>query len=122
MGDIDVKTLLEGNSLFREFKGALTEQYVLQQLVTQKDWAINYWSADNAQAEIDFLIQLEGQVVPIEVKAEENLKAKSLKVFAEHYKPGVSVRCSLSDYRKEDWLINLPLYAVHELGDVIIGS
>jgi hypothetical protein len=119
MGDIDIKTLLEGNALFREFKGALTEQYVLQQLITKKDCVIDYWSADNAQAEIDFLIQLEGKIVPLEVKAEENLKAKSLKIFKDQFNPSVSIRCSLSDYRKEDWLINLPLYAVHELAGVI---
>jgi predicted AAA+ superfamily ATPase len=119
MGDIDTRTLLEGNALLKEFKGALTEQYVLQQLITRKNWVISYWSADNAQAEIDFLIQLEGKVVPMEVKAEENLKAKSHKVFAEHFKSPVSVRCSMSDFRKEDRLINLPLYAVHELAGVI---
>jgi len=119
MGDIDVKTLLEGNTIFQEFKGALTEQYVLQQLITQKDWATYYWSADNGRAEIDFLVQLKGDILPIEVKAEENLKAKSLKIFVEQYKPVTAVRSSMSDFRKEDWLTNLPLYAIHELGAVI---
>lgn len=119
MGDIDAKTLLEGNTIFREFKRALTEQYVLQQLVTKKDWVTYYWSADNAQAEIDFLLQLEGKIIPIEVKAEENLKAKSLKVFADQYKPIVSIRCSMSDYRKQEWMINVPLYAVQVLAGII---
>lgn len=119
MGDIDYKTLLEGNVIFREFKGALTEQYVLQQLVTQKDGVIYYWSADNGKAEIDFLLQLEGQVIPLEVKAEENLKAKSLKFFSEQFKPATSIRSSMSDFRKEEWLINLPLYAIHELAEVV---
>jgi uncharacterized protein len=120
MGDIDIKTLLQGNAIFQEFKGALTEQYVLQQLVTKKEWITYYWSADNGKAEIDFLLQLDGQVVPLEVKAEENLKAKSLRVFWEHYQPAHSIRCSMSDYRKQDWMTNLPLYAVHELGSVIL--
>lgn len=119
MGDIDAKTLLEGNAIFQEFKGALTEQYILQQLVTQKDWVTYYWSADNGKAEIDFLLQLKGHVIPMEVKAEENLKAKSLKVFYEQYHPATAIRCSMSDFRKEEWLTNLPLYAVHELADVI---
>jgi predicted AAA+ superfamily ATPase len=119
MTDIDARTLLEGNTIFQEFKGALTEQYVLQQLVTQKDWATYYWSADNGKAEIDFLVQLYGRIVPLEVKAEENLKAKSLKVFSEQYKPALSFRCSMSDFRQEEWLINMPLYAIHELGNIV---
>ncbi len=119
MGDIDVRTLLEGNTIFQEFKGALTEQYVLQQLITQKDWATYYWSADNGKAEIDFLVQLKGEILPIEVKAEENLKAKSLRIFNQQFKPFTAVRCSMSDFRKEDWLTNLPLYAIHELAAVI---
>jgi predicted AAA+ superfamily ATPase len=118
MGDIDVKTLLEGNAIFQEFKGALTEQYVLQQLITQKEWTTFYWSAENRQAEVDFLVQLDGKVIPLEVKAEENLKAKSLQVFSQNYHPPISIRSSMSDYRKQDWLINLPLYAIHELASV----
>jgi predicted AAA+ superfamily ATPase len=119
MGDIDVQTLLEGNAIFQEFKGALTEQYVLQQLVTQKDWVTYYWSADNGKAEIDFLLQVKGQVIPLEVKAAENLKAKSLKVFTDQFKPVTAVKTSMSDFRDEEWLTNLPLYAVHQLENVI---
>lgn len=115
MVDIDIKTLLNGNELFEEFKGALTEQFALQQLVTQKELTVYYWSAENATAEIDFLVQYAGQVIPIEVKAEENLQAKSLKVFWGKYKPGTAIRTSMSDFRKEDWLTNLPLYAISEL-------
>lgn len=116
--DIDIKTLLNGNDLFEEFKGALTEQFVLQQLVTDKELAVYYWSAENATAEIDFLIQYSGQIIPLEVKAEENLKAKSLKVFCEKYKPATAIRTSMSDFRKEDWLTNLPLYAISELSEL----
>jgi uncharacterized protein len=87
MGDIDVRTLIEGNVIFEEFKGALTEQYVLQQLITIKDLVVNYWSAERSSAEIDFLVQYSGKVIPVEVKAEENLQAKSLKSFCQKYSP-----------------------------------
>lgn len=118
MGDIDVRTLLEGNAIFEEFKGALTEQYVLQQLTTIADLVIYYWSAERSTAEIDFLIQFSGEVIPIEVKAEENLQAKSLKTFFQKYSPQTAIRTSMSDFRKEDWLTNLPLYAISELGEL----
>ena len=118
MGDIDVRTLIEGNVIFEEFKGALTEQYVLQQLITIPDIVIYYWSAERSTAEIDFLIQSSGEVIPIEVKAEENLKAKSLKTFCQKYTPKTAIRTSMSDFRKEDWLTNLPLYAISELADL----
>jgi uncharacterized protein len=115
MGNIDIKTLLEGNSIFEEFKGAITEQYILQQLLCSKEFDIYYWSAEKSDAEIDFLIQHEGRVIPIEVKAEENLQAKSLKVFCEKQKPQLAIRTSMSDYRKESWLTNVPLYAISQL-------
>lgn len=114
MADLDVRTLIDGNILFQEFKGALTEQYVLQQLISE-GWSVYYWSAENATAEIDFLVQGTGTLLPIEVKAEENLKAKSLKLFHQKYHPAKSFRTSMSDYREEDWLINFPLYAINEL-------
>jgi hypothetical protein len=116
MGDLDVRTLLEGNRIFEEFKGALTEQYVLQQLITIPDLVVYYWSAERSTAEIDFLIQYSGEVIPIEVKAEENLQAKSLKTFCQKYKPQKAFRTSMSDFRQEDWLTNLPLYAMGEFG------
>ncbi len=119
MGDIDVRTLLEGNLIFEEFKGALTEQYVLQQLITMPDLVIYYWSAERSIAEIDFLIQYSGEVIPIEVKAEENLQAKSLKAFCQKYSPQTAIRTSMSDFRKEDWLTNLPLYAIGKLTELL---
>lgn len=115
MSDLDVRTLIEGNAIFSEFKGALTEQYVLQQLKTKKEIVINYWSAERASAEIDFLIQHEGRIIPLEVKAEENLKAKSLKSYYQKFSPPVSIRTSMSDFRNEGWLTNLPLYAIGEI-------
>lgn len=110
--ELDARTLLEGNTVFTEFKGALTEQYVYQQLRTMNDLPVYYWSAGNARSEVDFLLQHNGQIIPLEVKAEENLHAKSLRVFCEKYKPALAVRSSMSGYRKEDWMTNLPLYAV----------
>ena len=119
MGDIDVRTLLEGNIIFEEFKGALTEQYVIQQLFTIPDLAIYYWSAERSTAEIDFLVQYKGEAIPIEVKAAENLQAKSLKTFCQKYSPKTAIRTSMSEYRKEDWLTNLPLYAINALTESV---
>jgi predicted AAA+ superfamily ATPase len=115
MTELDVKTLLDGNNIFEEFKGALTEQYVLQQFVAGNKGDVYYWSPDNARSEIDFLVQASGQVIPVEVKAEENLKAKSLRIYCEKYNPQTAIRTSMSDFRKEDWMTNLPLYAINEL-------
>lgn len=119
MTRIDAKILLEGNEIFTEFKGSFTEQFVLTQLKSNKDIPIFYWSAERAKAELDFLVQLETYVVPIEVKAEENLQAKSLKSFVEKYNTKVNVRTSMSDYRKEDWLINIPLYSIGNIERII---
>lgn len=119
MGDLDVKTLLAGNAIFKEFKGALTEQFVLQQLNSMPDVPCFYWSAEKANAEIDFVIQYAGQVVPIEVKAAENLQAKSLKSFKQRYPESVAVRTSMSDYREEVWLTNIPLYAINSLLSIL---
>jgi uncharacterized protein len=115
MGDIDARTIIEGNVIFEEFKGALTEQYILQQLLTINDLVVNYWSAERSRAEIDFLIQYSGKVIPVEVKAEENLQAKSLKSFCQKYSPPLAIRTSMSDYRVEGWMTNLPLYAINEI-------
>jgi len=111
MGNLDIQTLIADQSLFEEFKGAITEQYVLQQLKSIDQLPVYYWSAEKATAEIDFLIQYQNKIIPIEVKAAENLKAKSLKAYHQKFNPEISIRTSLSDYRKEDWLVNLPLYA-----------
>ena len=115
MGDLDVGTILAGNAIFEEFKGALTEQYVLQQLKNIPDLVVYYWSAPRSTSEVDFLVQQSGKIIPIEVKAEENLQAKSLKTFCQKYSPGTAIRTSMSDFRKEDWLTNLPLYAISGL-------
>lgn len=112
MSNIPVQSLLNGNMLFSDFKGALTEQFVLQQMQTNQSLSIYYWSADNSRGEIDFLVQQEEKVIPIEVKAEENLQAKSLRMFVER-NPGLKgCRFSMSPYREQDWLVNYPLYSV----------
>lgn len=112
MSNIPVQSLLNGNMLFSDFKGALTEQFVLQQMKTNQSLSIYYWSADNSRGEIDFLVQQEEKVIPIEVKAEENLQAKSLRMFVER-NPGLKgYRFSMSPYREQDWLVNYPLYSV----------
>lgn len=110
MGKLDKKILLEKNNILTEFKGAVTEQFVCQQINNKSE--IYYWTAPNATAEIDFILQLKNEIIPIEVKAEENLKSKSLKVFVEKYKNKNAIRTSMSNYRKEDWLTNIPLYAI----------
>jgi predicted AAA+ superfamily ATPase len=104
--------LLHGNALFREFKGALSEQYVLQQLRTMPGIGTWYWTNERSTSELDFLLGTGSAIVPLEVKAEVNLRSKSLKAFFDRYRPPLSIRSSLSDYRREDWLLNLPLYAI----------
>ena len=93
-------------------KMALTEQYVLQQLKEKSSLSIYYWSAENSRGEIDFLVQDEERIIPIEVKAEENLQAKSLRVFVERNQGLKGMRLSMSPYREQDWLDNYPLYSV----------
>lgn len=104
--------LLDGNELFKEFKGALTEQYVLQQLKTIKGLNIYYWTAERGTAEVDFVIDNGDDVIPVEVKAEINLQAKSLKVYRDKFQPKLSIRTSMADYKQENWLLNLPLWAI----------
>lgn len=116
---LNQSVLLNGNDLFKEFKGALTEQFVLQQLITSKELETYYWTNDRGNAEVDFLVDTGNRVVPVEVKAEENLRAKSLRTYHDKYKPKVSVRAAMSDYKKEDWLLNLPLWAIESLGNEV---
>jgi predicted AAA+ superfamily ATPase len=119
MSGLDLKSLLEGNRVFKEFKGALTEQYVMQQLFTDSGITPFYWTADRSSAEIDFVFQHGNDIVPVEVKAEENLRAKSLKSYCQKYLPRYAVRTSMSDFRKEEWLINVPLYAIGTLSEIL---
>ena len=115
MAGLRQHTLLDGNDLFVEFKGALTEQYVCQQLKNIEDLDIYYYTNDRGSCEIDFVVDTGGRIVPVEVKAEVNLRAKSLKSYQEKFSPEISVRTSMADYKKEEWLVNLPLYAIAQI-------
>ena len=112
MSKLPIQSVLTGNSLYSDFKGALTEQYVMQQLKTNKQLAVYYWSADSSRGEIDFLLQRDSDIIPVEVKAEENLQAKSLRSFVERNQGLHGMRLSMSPYREQDWMTNYPLYAV----------
>ena len=115
MTDLQANTIIDGNRIFEEFKGAIAEQYVLQQFKTIKDLPVFYWSNETSRAEIDFVIQIKSDVVPVEVKAERNLQAKSLKVYMEKFKPNYAIRTSMADYKKTDNLIDLPLYVIEKI-------
>lgn len=115
MTGLGQRTLLDGDDLFVEFKGALTEQYVCQQLKTLDDYGIYYYTNDRGSCEIDFIVDTGERIIPLEVKAETNLKAKSLKAYKEKFEPETAVRTSMADYKNEGWLLNLPLYAIENI-------
>lgn len=119
MTGLHQRTLLDGNALFVEFKGALTEQYVCQQLKTLTDLELCYYTNDRGSCEVDFVVDTGGRVMPLEVKAETNLRAKSLKTYREKFSPELAIRTSMADYRKEDGLVNLPLYAIGQIGSLL---
>lgn len=114
LSGLDPSTVLEGSRLFTEFKGALTEQYVLDELACL-GLRPAYWSSSTGTAETDFAVQLGGRILPIEVKAGENLRAKSLHVACQKFNLTRAVRTSLSAYRDEGWLVNIPLWAIGQL-------
>lgn len=112
MVGLNVQTIIEGDKIFTEFKGALTEQFVMQQLRLKNERYIGYWTNERSTSEVDFVVQDEGEVIPVEVKSGENLKAKSFRLFCEKYKPSKAIRTSLADYKDESWMTNVPLYAI----------
>jgi len=114
LSGIEANALIDGDKLFTDYKGAITEQFALQQLINTGIMPF-YWSNETSSGEVDFVFQAGSEVVPLEVKAAENLQAKSLRVFAEKYKIEKAVRTSLSDFRTETWLINLPLYMLEHI-------
>ena len=115
ISELDAESILEGNEIFVEFKGALTEQYVLQQIISDTSYTPFYFGTDKGTYEQDFLIQKGKNIVPIEVKAETNIKSKSLKAFCDKYNPNVAVRFSTMKYVDQGWMKNIPLYAVCNL-------
>jgi len=112
--NLDAATLLNGDKFFDEYKGAIAEQYVLQQLKTLKNLPVFYWANDNG-TEIDFIIQLGSNVVPLEVKSSMNLRAKSLKFYREEFNPKISIRTSTADYKQTEELYDIPLYMIEEM-------
>ena len=112
MGKLTSQIILDGDVIFEEFKGALTEQYVFQQMKTYKDIDIYYWSADNSSGEIDFIVQKEGVITPIEVKSSENLQSKSLSAFIKRHPELKGLRFSMSEYKEQEWMKNRPLYSI----------
>ncbi len=112
MGGIQINSLLNGDAVFTEFKGALTEQYVMQQLRNDSNRYIGYWTNERSTSEVDFIVQNKGDIIPYEVKSGENLRAKSFRLFCEKYTPENAVRTALTHYREEDWMTNVPLYGI----------
>lgn len=104
--------ILLGSKVFEEYKGAFTEQFVLQQLKAMEDVFIHYYTNDDSTLEIDFLLQCGNKILPVEVKAEENLQAKSMKSFLAKNPDLHGVRFSMSPYREQERMTNIPLYAV----------
>lgn len=118
--NVPADRILIGDNIFKEYKGAFTEQYVAQQLMAMPDTSIFYYSNDNSTMEIDFLVQQGSEVTPIEVKAEENLRSKSLRTYIERH-PGLhGIRFSMNGYKRQEWMTNVPLYAVATLGSEFV--
>ncbi|GHT51869.1 ATPase [Bacteroidia bacterium] len=115
MAKLPLTAIVDGNAIFEEFKGSLTENYVMQQLLLKEDNDIYYWTNDNSTNEVDFVIQNDTEIIPIEVKSGENLKSVSFQFFCEKYKPTKAIRTSLADYKEEEWMTNLPLYAINTI-------
>jgi len=115
MAKLPLKTILDGNAIFTEFKGALTENFVIQQLLLNEENDIYYWTNENSTAEVDFIVQNEDVIIPIEVKSGTNIKSVSFKFFCEKYKPAKAIRTSLTDYKQEEWMTNLPLFAINTI-------
>ena len=122
LSKLPARTLIEGDKIFTEFNGALAEQYVLQQLKTIEDMEIAYWISKSGNAEIDFIIQTDGYVIPVEVKANTNLQAKSLKVYREKFKHEISIRTSLADFEINNGLYNIPLYMASKFDEILKDS
>ena len=115
MSELEAESILEGNDIFIEFKGALSEQYVLQQLISDTEYTPYYYGTEKATFEQDFLIQKGKNIIPIEVKAETNIHSQSLRAYCDKYHPERAVRFSALKYMNQEWMENIPLYAVCNL-------
>lgn len=115
LSELEAESILDGNDIFVEFKGALTEQYVLQQLISDTRYTPYYFGTEKATFEQDFLVQRGKDIVPIEVKAGDNIRSQSLKAYCDKYHPNKAVRFSTLKYIDQGWMENIPLYAVCNL-------
>ena len=112
MAKLPLKAVLDGNAIFTEFKGALTENFVIQQLLLDDENDVYYWTNENSTAEVDFVVQNENEIVPVEVKSGTSTHSVSFKFFCEKFKPQKAIRTSLSNFREESWMTNVPLYII----------
>ena len=121
MCGLNRRTLIDGSEFYKQYKGAMTEQYVMQELKASgyEELNIHYWSPDVGEAELDFVIETNGHIAPIEAKAEQNLKAKSLKIFSKKYNPQLTFRTSLSPYFKGDNVTDIPLFALTKAVEIM---
>lgn len=117
MNDLDSRSLLENDKLFNDYNGSVTEQYVLQEFKTLNDLPVFYWASN--RAELDFLVQYQNNIVPVEAKATINLQAKSLKSYRQKFEPKISIRTSLADYEENSGLFNIPLFDIGNLKEMI---
>ena len=117
--DAPISEILLKNNVFEEYRGTFTEQYVYEQLICSAETGVFYFDSDSSKLELDFLMQGKNHLAPIEVKAEENLRSKSLRQFCMDYPDAKAYRLSMSDYRQQDWLTNIPLYAAIRLARMI---
>lgn len=118
MAGLPASAIYDDSSLYSEFKGAMTENYVLEELLHLHGDIPRYWKSANT-AEVDFVVQLEEGIIPVEVKASTNLKSRSLRIYREQYKPEISIRTSLGNLRMDDGLLNLPLYMLWTMEKII---
>jgi predicted AAA+ superfamily ATPase len=119
MADIPPKSLVEGSHLFNEYKGAFVENYVAQQLKSEKEIDLYYWISKGKRAELDFLCEIEGGIHPLEAKAGVNPKSKSLLSYDKQFNPSVLFRTTLLNLRKDGKICNIPLYAVHTFPEIM---
>lgn len=115
MAKLPLKTILDGNRIFIEFKGALTENFVIQQLLLNEENSVYYWTNENSSAEVDFVIQDDDEIIPVEVKSGSNVRSVSFRFFCDKFKPKRAIRLSLSGYHEEEWMTNFPLYAIQSI-------
>ncbi|MDO4512371.1 MAG: ATP-binding protein [Bacteroidales bacterium] len=119
MSGLDSSTLVKGNDLFLQYKGALTEQFVMQELLLKVGKEIHYWSPEQSVAEMDFVIQFKGKVIPVEVKAEKNLRAKSIGVYIAQNNPETVIRTSMTDFKQGEQVTDLPLYGISVIDKIV---